>query len=69
LDGPGITKEYRQQGFQRFLTLAAMHWLREKGARSITLEYWGDDEQAIAIYRGLGFEVVREYFTYQKELK
>lgn len=69
LDGPGLIKEYRQRGFQRFLTLAAMHWLREKGARPITLEYWGDDEQTVAIYRDLGFEAVREYFTYQKELK
>jgi mycothiol synthase len=68
LDAPGLIKEYRQQGFQRFLALTVMHWLREKGARPITLEYWGDDEKAIAIYRDLGFELVNEQIAYHKEL-
>lgn len=69
LDAPGLIKEYRQRGFQRFLTLAVMNWLREKGTRPITLEYWGDDEQAIAIYHGLGFELVNEQLTYRKEIE
>lgn len=69
LDAPGVVREYRQRGFQRFLALRVMHWLREKGMHPITLEYWGDDEQAIAIYRSLGFELVNEQLTYQKELK
>jgi len=69
LDAPGLIGEYRGRGFQRFLTLAVMHWLREKGARPIALEYWGDDEQAIAVYRSLGFELVNEQMTYQKELE
>jgi ribosomal protein S18 acetylase RimI-like enzyme len=68
LDAPGLVKDDRQREFQRFLALAVMNWLREKGARPITLEYWGDDEKAIAIYRGLGFELVNEQLTYQKEL-
>jgi len=68
LDAPGLVREYRQRGFQRFLVLTVMHWLREKEARPITLEYWGDDEQAIAIYRDLGFELVNEQLTYHKEL-
>ena len=69
LDAPGLIKEYRQRGFQGFLTLAVMNWLREKGVRPITLEYWGDDEEAIAIYRKLGFVLVNEQLTYQKVLK
>jgi mycothiol synthase len=69
LDAPGVTKEYRQHGFQHFLVLTVMHWLREKGARPITLEYWGDDEKAMAIYSGLGFELVNEQLTYHKELE
>jgi mycothiol synthase len=68
LDAPGFIKEYRQRGFQHFLTLAVMHWLRGKGTRPITLEYWGDDEQAVALYRGLGFELVTEQIAYQREL-
>jgi mycothiol synthase len=69
LDAPGLIKEYRQRGFQGFLTLAVMNWLREKGAHPITLEYWGDDEKAIAIYRELEFVLVNEQLTYQKEMK
>jgi mycothiol synthase len=68
LDAPGLIKEYRQHGFQSFLTLAVMNWLREKGTYPITLEYWGDDEMAIAIYRKLGFVLVNEQLTYHKEL-
>jgi ribosomal protein S18 acetylase RimI-like enzyme len=69
LDAPGLIKEYRQRGFQHFLTLAVMHWLRGKDTRPITLEYWGDDEQTVALYRGLGFEPVNEQIAYQRELE
>ena len=69
LDAPGLIKDYRHRGLQRFLVLTVMHWLREKALRPITLEYWGDDERAIAGYRGLGFESVSEQIAYQKELK
>jgi mycothiol synthase len=68
LDAPGLIKDYRHRDYQHFLTLAVMTWLREKGTHPITLEYWGDDEKAIAIYRGLGFELVNEQLTYHKEL-
>jgi mycothiol synthase len=68
LDAPGLIKKYRHRGFQRFLALTVMYWLREKDARPITLEYWGDDEKAIEIYRDLGFELVNQQITYHKEL-
>jgi len=69
LDAPGMTKENRDKGFQRFLTLTVMNWLRQKGAHPIALEYWGDDEKTIAIYRTLGFELVNQQITYYKELE
>ncbi len=68
LDAPGLVKEYRHRGFQHFFTLAVMNWLREKGLHPITLEYWGDEEQAIEIYRQFGFDLVNEQLTYRKEL-
>jgi mycothiol synthase len=68
LDAPGLTKENRNKGCQYFLTLTVMNWLREKGARPITLEYWGDDEKTLDIYRSLGFELVQQQLTYHKEL-
>lgn len=69
LDAPGLTMEYRQQGFQRFLVLVVMHWLHEQDTHPTTLEYWGDNEKAVAIYRKLGFELVNEQLTYQKEFR
>jgi len=68
LDAPGLIKPYRQRGIQRQLTLAVVSWLREKGKRPITLEYWGDDEDTITIYRSIGFELVNQQITYQKIL-
>ncbi|MFZ5856360.1 MAG: GNAT family N-acetyltransferase [Chloroflexota bacterium] len=68
LDAPGLVKELRRHGHQRFLALAVMNWLRRQGTRPITLEYWGDDEKAIEIYRGLGFTLTNEQLTYHKEL-
>ena len=69
LDAPGLIKEYRHRGYQRFLALVVMNWLREKGSRPITLEYWGDDEKTIEIYRNLGFELVNQQLTYHKEIE
>jgi len=69
LDGPGIIQEYREQGYQRFLVLAGIEHLRKKGIHPITLEFWGDNENALSIYRSLGFEMVNRYIAYYKELE
>jgi mycothiol synthase len=69
LDGPGIIQEYREQGYQRPLVLAGIEHLRRKGTRPITLEFWGDDERALDIYRSLGFEMVNRYIAHHRELK
>jgi mycothiol synthase len=69
LDGPGIIQEYREQGYQRELVLAGIQHLRQKGIRPITLEFWGDNENALNIYRSLGFEMVNRYVAYHKDLE
>jgi mycothiol synthase len=69
LDAPGIIQEHREQDYQRPLVLAAIQHLRKKGTRPITLEFWGDDENALNIYRALGFEMSHHYLAYHKELK
>jgi mycothiol synthase len=69
LDAPGIIQEYREQGYQRPLVLAGIQHLRKKGIRPITLEFWGDNENALNIYRSLGFELVNRYIAYHKELE
>ena len=67
LDGPGIIQEYREQGYQRPLVLAGIQHLRKKGNHPIALEFWGDNENALNIYRSLGFEMVNQYNAYHKE--
>jgi mycothiol synthase len=68
LDGPGILQPFREQGYQRPMVLAGIEHLRQKGNRPITLEFWGDDEKALDIYRSLGFEMVNRYIAYHQEL-
>jgi mycothiol synthase len=69
LDGPGIIPTHREESFQQPLVLAGIQHLRKKGVRPITLEFWGDNEDAINIYRSLGFEMVNHLITYHKELE
>ena len=69
LDGPGIIQEYREQGYQRQLVLAGIRHLHSKGTRPITLEFWGDNENALNIYRSLGFEMVNRFIAYHKEME
>lgn len=69
LDAPGVIKKYRQQGYQRQLVLAGIEHLRKKELRPIVLEFWGESEQALNIYRSLGFEMQNHYITYHKELE
>ena len=69
LDGPGIIEECREQDHQRPLVLAGIRHLRQKGTRPITLEFWGDNENALDIYRSLGFEMVNRFLAYHKELE
>ena len=69
LDGPGLIQEYREQGYQRPMVLAGIEQLRQKGTRPITLQFWGDNENALNIYRSLGFEMVNRFIAYHKDLE
>lgn len=69
LDAPGVIKAYREHGYQRELVLAGIQHLRKKGTRPIVLEFWGDSEHALDIYRALGFEMVNHYTAYHKGLE
>jgi mycothiol synthase len=69
LDGPGIIKKYRGQGFQRQMALAGIRHLRRNGSRPVTLEFFGDSENALDIYRSLGFEMVNTFIAYHKEIE
>ena len=70
LDAPGVLKAYREQGYQRQLVLAGIQHLRQKDSRlhPITLEFWGESESALNIYKELGFEMFNHLLTYHKEI-
>lgn len=68
LDAPGVIRKYRNLGYQRQLVLAGLRHLREHGQRAVKLEFYGDDEKMLDIYRGLGFEMLQRYVAYHKEL-
>ncbi len=69
LDGPGIIQEYRERGYQRQLVLAGVQHLRKLGDHAVILEFYGDDEKTLDIYRGLGFEMVNQYLAYSRKLE
>jgi len=69
LDGPGVIQKYRDKGYQRQLVLAGIRYLREHGNRAIKLEFFGDDEATLNIYRSLGFVMQQQYIAYYKELE
>ena len=69
LDAPGVIKQYRQEGYQRGLVLAGIEHLRQHETHPIVLEFWGESEEALTIYRTLGFEMQNHYITYHKELE
>jgi mycothiol synthase len=69
LDAPGVTKKYRDKGYQRQLVVAGIEHLRRQGTRPIIIEFWGESEQALDSYRGLGFEMLNHYITYYREVE
>lgn len=68
IDAPGVIKAYREQGLQRQLVLAGIQHLHQKGTRPLILEFWGEDESVLNIYRELGFEMTNHYLAFNKEL-
>ena len=68
IDSPGVAPEYRHLGLQHPLTLTAMHWLRGHGPGSISLESYGDGDDAVKIYHELGFALEEHYMEYCRYL-
>lgn len=64
IDSPGVAPAHRHLGLQRPLVLAALRWLSNRGAGDYRLETWGDSEEAVAIYRELGFVVEDDTVEY-----
>lgn len=59
-----VARSARGQGLGRALLLHSLAELRERGAASLALGVQGENETATALYRGVGFEVEREWRVY-----
>jgi mycothiol synthase len=68
LDAPGLIQKFRADGLQRSLVLAGLNRLREQGQRDVKLEFWGEDENTLELYRTLGFEMLQQYIAYHKDI-
>ncbi len=69
IDSPGVAPSHRHLGLQRPLVLACLRWLSDLGSGDYRLETWGDSEEAVAIYRDLGFTVDDDTVEYLQQPK
>jgi len=53
----GVLESYRRRGIGRSLMEHAEHWAAARGAVDIRLTVWTFNEDAIRLYRDLGYEV------------
>jgi GNAT superfamily N-acetyltransferase len=68
LDAPTIVPEHRDKLLQRPLVLAALHWQHSHRPRAVRLESWGDSEQTVEVYCGIGFAVSQHSVAYRYDL-
>ncbi|HEX6383355.1 MAG TPA: GNAT family N-acetyltransferase [Anaerolineae bacterium] len=62
----GVAKPYQGRGYGRFLLLAGLHRLKERGAQKVALGAWRDNKAALHLYQSLGFQhaYTRTYLAY-----
>ena len=68
IDSPGVVPEYRHLELQRPLLLTVARHLGSQQQKTIQLLSYGDNEQTIAIYRGVGFQLDAHYVAYHGTL-
>lgn len=67
IDAPGVVPEYRAANLYLPLMLTAIHWLLPQGPTRLELESWGDAPATLALYRSLGFTVMKEEISYRRD--
>lgn len=65
IGGFGVAPEYRGKGFAKQLLAQMVATARERNLGSIALEVLKENAPAIALYRGGGFELVRELRSFE----
>jgi ribosomal protein S18 acetylase RimI-like enzyme len=61
-----VARSARGLGLGRALLLHSLAELRDRGATSFALGVQGENDTAIGLYRGVGFEVEREWRVYSR---
>lgn len=61
-----VARSARGRGLGRALLLHSLAELRERGATSLALGVQGENENAIGLYRAVGFEIEREWRVYSR---
>lgn len=69
IDAPGFTAKFRRHELYRALLLTGMRWLQSQNQSLIEMESWGDLPEILQMYRGLGFNTLRQFTAYQRSLK
>jgi mycothiol synthase len=62
----GVDPDAQGGGLGRALTLAGLHYLRERGVREIILYVESDNRPAVAVYTRLGFTLAFTNVAYQR---
>jgi len=68
IDAPGVVPEYRGAGLYLPLLLTIIHWLVRQQPAALELESWGDEPGTLALYRTLGFRVMKEEVSYRRDV-
>lgn len=69
IDSPGVAPAYRHLQLQRPLLLSVTRHLQSHQAKAIQLLSYGDDEETIAIYQDVGFQLDAQYVAFQGTIR
>jgi len=63
----GVRKAFRKQGIGTYLLTEGINWLVSLGYDTVYIGVDGENENALGLYRSLGFEVEHESLVYRYE--
>ncbi len=59
VDSLAVVPEHRRHGLGRALLLTGMRWMRDNGMEMYELGAWGENEMALPLYFGVGYDVAQ----------
>mgnify|MGYP001590758711 CR=1 FL=1 len=68
IDQIHVDKRYRKKGVGRALIRHAIELAGKRGARSVELNVWLQNERAVAAFKALGFESLRQHMILRRFL-